>query len=115
MKQLIRLLLTIFSLGYCLCLFSITNKIINNNAGFDIKLYSGLHLNISINNIENVIDGLFVIDPTSNHIMDQMPSFHRVSLTFHPSSDSNIGLEVWIPIVNWIGRLFGTGKGGGAG
>ena len=115
MKQLIRLLLTIFSLGYCLCLFSTTNKIINNNSGFDIKLYSGLHPNISINNIENVIDGRFVIDSTSNHIMDQLPSFHRVSLTSHPSSESNIGIEVWIPIDNWNGRFLGTGNGGGAG
>jgi feruloyl esterase len=42
------------------------------------------------------------------------PAFCRVLLTGHPSEDSSIATEVWLPLA-WNGRLRGQGNGGFAG
>jgi feruloyl esterase len=44
-----------------------------------------------------------------------MPAFCRVRVIATPSSDSNVGIEVWLPLQRWNGRLLATGNGGGAG
>lgn len=44
-----------------------------------------------------------------------LPAFCRVQIAAAPTPDSNIGVEVWLPLQNWNGRLLGTGNGGGAG
>jgi feruloyl esterase len=44
-----------------------------------------------------------------------MPAFCRVRAVATPTPDSHIGIEVWLPLKNWNGRLLGTGNGGGAG
>ena len=44
-----------------------------------------------------------------------MPAFCRVQAVATPTSDSQIGIEVWLPLHGWNGRLLGTGNGGGAG
>ena len=47
--------------------------------------------------------------------MEGLPSFCRVSGLLHPTSDSRIHFEVWLPEKDWNGRLLGTGNGGFAG
>jgi hypothetical protein len=43
-------------------------------------------------------------------------AFCRVEATAHPTSDSSIAIEVWIPPAGvWNGKLLGTGNGGFAG
>jgi len=42
----------------------------------------------------------------------QVPSFCRVVLLSTPSAESRIGIEVWMPLSRWNGRLMGTGSGG---
>ncbi|WP_157772580.1 hypothetical protein [Acetobacter pomorum] len=32
-----------------------------------------------------------------------------------PSSDSKVGVEVWLPLEHWNGRFLGTGNGAGLG
>ncbi len=44
-----------------------------------------------------------------------LPAFCRVVTAARPSSDSQIGIEVWLPVEGWNGRALGTGNGGFAG
>src|SRR5580658_10044745 len=41
-----------------------------------------------------------------------LPAFCRVEATARPTSDSEIKIEVWLPVVDWNGKLRGTGNGG---
>jgi Tannase and feruloyl esterase len=44
-----------------------------------------------------------------------LPAFCRVIVKAAPSADSNIGIEVWMPLNGWNGKLQGLGNGGFAG
>jgi len=44
---------------------------------------------------------------------NDLPAFCRVQATLKPSSDSNIKMELWMPVAaSWNGKLRGTGNGG---
>jgi feruloyl esterase len=44
---------------------------------------------------------------------DDLPAFCRVHASARPSSDSDIRIEVWLPVAaDWNGKLRGTGNGG---
>ena len=45
----------------------------------------------------------------------KLPAFCRVVVDSHPSADSDILIEVWMPLEGWNGRLLGEGNGGFAG
>jgi feruloyl esterase len=45
----------------------------------------------------------------------ELPAFCRVAATLRPSTDSDIGIEVWMPLANWNGKFQGVGNGGLAG
>lgn len=47
---------------------------------------------------------------TTNHI-----PFCRVTATLKPSGDSNIKIEVWLPLTGWTGKMMGAGNFGWAG
>src|SRR4029453_4373798 len=47
----------------------------------------------------------------SNPLAD-VPAICRVAATMKPSADSNIKIEVWLPVTTWNGKLRGTGNGG---
>lgn len=44
-----------------------------------------------------------------------LPAFCRVTATAAPSADSDIKIEVWLPLSGWNGRFRGQGNGGFAG
>jgi len=44
-----------------------------------------------------------------------LQAFCRVIGSIHPTSDSNIRFEVWMPVNGWNGRFFGANNGGFAG
>jgi feruloyl esterase len=44
-----------------------------------------------------------------------MPAFCQVQIVATPSTQSQVGIEVWLPQKGWNGRFLGTGNGGGAG
>jgi feruloyl esterase len=44
-----------------------------------------------------------------------MPAMCRVALTLTPSPDSNIAVEVWLPLAEWNGKYQAVGNGGWAG
>jgi feruloyl esterase len=45
----------------------------------------------------------------------RLPAFCRVTATLTPSSDSDIKIEVWLPVAGWNGKLESVGNGGWAG
>src|SRR5208282_1713105 len=48
-------------------------------------------------------------------VFTSMPAFCRVAATLTPTSDSDIGIEVWMPASTWNGKFEGVGNGGFAG
>ncbi len=44
-----------------------------------------------------------------------LPEFCRVVVEAKPASDSDIGIELWMPVSGWNGKLLGIGGGGFAG
>ncbi|MCC7461799.1 MAG: tannase/feruloyl esterase family alpha/beta hydrolase [Gammaproteobacteria bacterium] len=44
-----------------------------------------------------------------------LPAFCRVAGSIHPSADSDIRFELWLPHSGWNGRFMQTGNGGAAG
>jgi feruloyl esterase len=45
----------------------------------------------------------------------ELPAFCRVAATLKPTSDSDIGIEVWMPASGWNGKFQAVGNGGWAG
>src|SRR5437867_8326617 len=50
-----------------------------------------------------------------NVAFKQLPAFCRIAATMKPSSDSDIKVEVWLPVSNWNGKYQAVGNGGWAG
>jgi hypothetical protein len=48
-------------------------------------------------------------------VFPNMPAFCRVVASLTPVSDSEIGIEIWMPASTWNGRFEGVGNGGFAG
>jgi len=44
-----------------------------------------------------------------------LPAFCRVAATIRPTSDSDIKIEVWLPLEGWNGNLVANGNGGWSG
>ncbi|HUS06219.1 MAG TPA: tannase/feruloyl esterase family alpha/beta hydrolase [Bryobacteraceae bacterium] len=44
-----------------------------------------------------------------------LPGFCRVALDIHPTKDSDIRVEVWLPAAGWNGKFVGVGNGGWSG
>ncbi len=51
----------------------------------------------------------------NGEVFKNMPAFCRVAATLTPTSDSEIGIEVWMPESGWNGKFEGVGNGGFAG
>ena len=54
-------------------------------------------------------------NPADTHIYQSLPAFCRVVARVAPTSDSDIKVEVWMPVRGWNGRFRGQGNGGFAG
>ncbi|HUB50524.1 MAG TPA: tannase/feruloyl esterase family alpha/beta hydrolase [Terracidiphilus sp.] len=53
--------------------------------------------------------------PDMAEFYKKLPAFCRVMAVAKPSADSNIVIDVWMPLAGWNGKLQGTGNGGFAG
>lgn len=53
--------------------------------------------------------------PNNRAVFEKLPPFCRVIATLKPTSDSNIGIEVWLPLAGWNGKLQSVGNGAWAG
>ena len=49
------------------------------------------------------------------NVFATLPAFCRVAATLKPTSDSDIKIEVWMPVSGWNGKFLATGNGGWAG
>src|SRR5947207_3163522 len=58
---------------------------------------------------------LAVTVPAGGFTQPNLPAFCRVAATLTPSSDSDIKIEVWLPVSGWNGKLLAVGNGGWAG
>jgi len=54
-------------------------------------------------------------DESKDPIYGRLPELCRVVAEAHPSSDSKIKIEVWLPLAGWNGKFLGVGNGGFAG
>ena len=50
--------------------------------------------------------------PPIGPAIPNLPAFCRVAVTIKPTADSNINVEVWMPVAAWNNRYEGTGGGG---
>jgi feruloyl esterase len=48
----------------------------------------------------------------NGQVFPNMPAFCRVAATLTPTSDSDIGIEVWMPASTWNEKFEGVGNGG---
>ena len=53
--------------------------------------------------------------PPYDAMLTDLPAFCRVAGVLHPTPDSHIRFEVWLPAAEWNHKLLGTGNGGFAG
>jgi len=51
----------------------------------------------------------------NNAAFSSLPAFCRAALTLTPSADSNIAVEVWLPVLGWNAKYEALGNGGWAG
>jgi len=60
--------------------------------------------------------GALVLDKgPADSIFKKLPAFCRVVAVAKPTADSNIRIEVWLPLSGWNGKFMGQGNGGFAG
>jgi feruloyl esterase len=70
--------------------------------------------NTKITTAQTVSGGSFTAPGTTN-AMGNLPAFCRVAGTLTPSSDSDIKVELWLPMEGWNQKFQGVGNGGWAG
>ena len=77
--------------------------------------------NTTITLAQSVAAGEFSLPATGpgaaeqNAIFKQLPAFCKVAATLKPSSDSDIKIEVWMPLASWNNKFQAVGNGGWAG
>jgi len=59
--------------------------------------------------------GMLTGGPGGQAVYKSAPAFCRVAAALSPTSDSDIKIEVWLPVEKWNGKLVGVGNGVWAG
>jgi feruloyl esterase len=71
--------------------------------------------NAKIDLAEAVAPGSFGIGNPTPPRFAELPAFCRVTATLTPTSDSDIKVEIWLPVSGWNGKFQAVGNGGWAG
>jgi len=71
--------------------------------------------NASVTMAQTVAAGAFPSDAKRGNPFADLPAFCRVAATLAPTSDSQIKIEVWLPVEGWNGKLRANGNGGWSG
>ena len=78
--------------------------------------------NATIASAQSIAAGAFNPPPSKapwltgdSHFYSTLPPFCRVMIQDHPTADSDIKIEVWLPASGWNGKFRGHGNGGFAG
>lgn len=93
-------------------------RVLNSGAVGPCEVLAELSLpNTTLLLTETVPEGEFVLPSGSRPAAryGRLPAFCRVAARLTPSSDSDIRIEIWLPIENWNEKLMGVGNGGFAG
>jgi len=105
----------LFALGACAV------SAANGQAGVDAKQacaqLTGLGL-VQAEIVQATVVDAGALDLKQEHpnpIFKMLPAFCRVLAVSRPSGDSDIKIEVWLPLAGWNGKFFGQGNGGFAG
>jgi feruloyl esterase len=53
--------------------------------------------------------------PPQQAMFKRLPAFCRVAAEIKPTPDSDIKIEVWMPVTDWNGKFMGVGNGGWSG
>ena len=53
--------------------------------------------------------------PAGGAVFRDLPAFCRIAATLTPSNDSDIKMEIWMPLTGWNGKFEAVGNGGWAG
>ncbi len=69
---------------------------------------------VSITAAKVVPAGSFTV-PGGRREVSNLPAFCRVVAKLKPTADSDIGVEVWLPVENWNGKFLAVGSGGWGG
>jgi hypothetical protein len=69
--------------------------------------------NTAVTTAEAIPAGSFT--PPYGRPIDKLPAFCRIAGSIHPSSDSDVHFEVWLPATIWNGKFLSVGNGGFAG
>jgi feruloyl esterase len=103
--------------GLCVLLFALTTPGQTLKSASCESLSSLALPNSSITLAQVVPAGTFALPETgpATAQFSQLPAFCRVAATLTPSSDSDIKIEIWLPIANWNGKFEAVGNGGLAG
>src|SRR5215813_8842204 len=70
--------------------------------------------NTKVTDAQSITTGEFT-PPGATTSIKELPAFCRVQATLTPSTDSDIKIEVWLPLSGWNGKYRGQGNGGFAG
>lgn len=65
--------------------------------------------------LANTIDSGSFTPLGSKMSLAHLPAFCRVTASLKPTSDSDIRIEVWLPIADWNGKFLAVGSGGWGG
>jgi Tannase and feruloyl esterase len=72
----------------------------------------------TITKVETVPAGEFTLPglaPPALANFKRLPAFCRIAATIKPVADSEIKIEVWMPVEKWNGKFMGVGNGGWSG
>ncbi len=104
--------------GLCVLLLALTTQGHALTSGSSCESLSSLVLpNTSITLAQLVPAGTFTLSGTAPAAPEfsQLPAFCRVTAMLTPSADSDIKIEVWLPVADWNGKFQAVGNGGWAG
>ena len=66
---------------------------------------------VNITLTKSIASGALVIAGNSKGFSEP-PAFCRVAANLKPTPDSDIGIEVWLPLSGWNGKFLAVGSGG---
>ncbi len=64
-------------------------------------------------NLKEAMNGRSGLNIAGRLQMDPNPAFCKVAATLRPVADSNIKIEVWLPLSGWNGKMLAVGNYGG--
>jgi feruloyl esterase len=84
-------------------------------AGVNCEELAGLKLKDTYIDTADIVPAGDFTPPGADNPIGDVPEFCRIAASIHPSADSSINFEVWMPTEGWNQKFFSAGEGGWAG